>query len=85
MIERSKTPLLPEKELLAMGFNIILYANAAMQRLLGYSLEELQRLRFGARETWPEPEAVFRRARTAAAPPGCSGVSTILPCSQVTS
>ena len=30
MIERSKTPLLPEKELLAMGFNIILYANAAL-------------------------------------------------------
>lgn len=30
MVERSKTPLLPEKELLAMGFNIILYANAAL-------------------------------------------------------
>jgi hypothetical protein len=26
---------------------------------------ELQRLRFGARETWPEPEPVFRRARAA--------------------
>jgi 2-methylisocitrate lyase-like PEP mutase family enzyme len=30
MVERSKTPLLPEKELLAMGFSIILYANAAL-------------------------------------------------------
>jgi len=30
MIERSRTPLLPEGELLAMGFNIILYANAAL-------------------------------------------------------
>jgi 2-methylisocitrate lyase-like PEP mutase family enzyme len=30
MIERSRTPLLPGKELLAMGFNIILYANAAL-------------------------------------------------------
>jgi len=30
MVERSKTPLLPERELLAMGFNIILYANAAL-------------------------------------------------------
>ncbi len=30
MIERSRTPLVPEKELLAMGFNIILYANAAL-------------------------------------------------------
>ena len=30
MVERSKTPLLPEKELAAMGFNIILYANAAL-------------------------------------------------------
>ncbi len=30
MVERSRTPLLPEKELLAMGFNIILYANAAL-------------------------------------------------------
>ncbi len=30
MIERSKTPLLPEAELLEMGFNIILYANAAL-------------------------------------------------------
>lgn len=30
MIERSKTPLLPEAELRAMGFNIILYANAAL-------------------------------------------------------
>jgi 2-methylisocitrate lyase-like PEP mutase family enzyme len=29
MIERSRTPLVPEKELLAMGFNVILYANAA--------------------------------------------------------
>jgi transglutaminase-like putative cysteine protease len=26
---------------------------------------DLQRVRFGARETWPEPEAVFRRARQA--------------------
>lgn len=30
MIERSKTPLLPEAQLKAMGFNIILYANAAL-------------------------------------------------------
>ena len=30
MIERSRTPLVPEKELLKMGFNIILYANAAL-------------------------------------------------------
>lgn len=30
MIERSRTPLLPEAELRAMGFNIILYANAAL-------------------------------------------------------
>jgi len=30
MVERSKTPLLPERELLGMGFNIILYANAAL-------------------------------------------------------
>jgi len=30
MVERSKTPLLPEGELLSMGFNIILYANAAL-------------------------------------------------------
>jgi 2-methylisocitrate lyase-like PEP mutase family enzyme len=30
MVERSKTPLLPERELLAMGFNVILYANAAL-------------------------------------------------------
>ena len=30
MIERSRTPLVPEKELLAMGFNVILYANAAL-------------------------------------------------------
>jgi len=30
MIERSRTPLVPEKELLQMGFNIILYANAAL-------------------------------------------------------
>ena len=28
-------------------------------------MEELQRLRFGAPATWPEPEAVFRRARQA--------------------
>jgi hypothetical protein len=28
---------------------------------------ELQRLRYGARATWPEPGAVFRRARLAAA------------------
>lgn len=27
--------------------------------------EELQRLRYGRRETWPEPQAVFRRARQA--------------------
>lgn len=27
--------------------------------------EELQRLRYGRRETWPEPRAVFRRARQA--------------------
>ncbi len=26
-------------------------------------LDELQRVRFGRRETWPEPRAVFRRAR----------------------
>jgi 2-methylisocitrate lyase-like PEP mutase family enzyme len=30
MVERSRTPLLPEKELLDMGFSIILYANAAL-------------------------------------------------------
>jgi len=30
MVERSKTPLLPEGELKAMGFRIILYANAAL-------------------------------------------------------
>ncbi|MGE4240493.1 isocitrate lyase/PEP mutase family protein [Ramlibacter sp.] len=30
MIERSKTPILPEDDLKAMGFNIILYANAAL-------------------------------------------------------
>ena len=30
MIERSRTPLLPEPQLLEMGFNIILYANAAL-------------------------------------------------------
>ncbi len=30
MVERSKTPLLPERELREMGFNIILYANAAL-------------------------------------------------------
>ena len=30
MVERSKTPLLPEKQLLEMGFQIILYANAAL-------------------------------------------------------
>ena len=30
MIERSRTPLLRESELLTMGFNIILYANAAL-------------------------------------------------------
>ena len=28
-------------------------------------VEELQRLRYGARATWPEPEPVFRRARQA--------------------
>ena len=27
--------------------------------------EELQRLRYGRRETWPEPRAVFQRARRA--------------------
>jgi 2-methylisocitrate lyase-like PEP mutase family enzyme len=30
MVERSKTPLLPESELRAMGYRIILYANAAL-------------------------------------------------------
>jgi 2-methylisocitrate lyase-like PEP mutase family enzyme len=30
MVERSKTPLLPETELKAMGYRIILYANAAL-------------------------------------------------------
>jgi len=30
MVERSRTPLVPESELKAMGFNIILYANAAL-------------------------------------------------------
>jgi len=30
MVERSRTPLLPEQELLDMGYNIILYANAAL-------------------------------------------------------
>jgi 2-methylisocitrate lyase-like PEP mutase family enzyme len=30
MIERSKTPLIPEADLRSMGFNIILYANAAL-------------------------------------------------------
>lgn len=30
MVERSKTPLLPEQQLLDMGFQIILYANAAL-------------------------------------------------------
>lgn len=30
MVERSRTPLLPEQQLKAMGFNIILYANAAL-------------------------------------------------------
>lgn len=30
MVERSRTPLLPERELLDMGFQIILYANAAL-------------------------------------------------------
>jgi 2-methylisocitrate lyase-like PEP mutase family enzyme len=30
MVERSKTPLLPEAELRAMGFNIIIFANAAL-------------------------------------------------------
>jgi 2-methylisocitrate lyase-like PEP mutase family enzyme len=31
MVEGGKTPLLPREELLAMGFSIVLYANAAMQ------------------------------------------------------
>ena len=30
MVERSKTPLLPEADLRAMGYSIILYANAAL-------------------------------------------------------
>jgi len=30
MVERSRTPLLPERELLEMGFQVILYANAAL-------------------------------------------------------
>jgi len=30
MVERSRTPLLPERDLLDMGFQIILYANAAL-------------------------------------------------------
>ena len=30
MIERSRTPLVPEKQLLSMGFNLIWYANAAL-------------------------------------------------------
>lgn len=31
----------------------------------GEVVHELQRLRYGRRETWPEPQAVFRRARQA--------------------
>jgi protein-glutamine gamma-glutamyltransferase len=34
---------------------------------------QLQRLRFGARETWPEAAAVFRRARKLARTPGTAG------------
>lgn len=39
MVERSKTPLLPEAELRAMGFNIILYANAALY-LSAFAIKE---------------------------------------------
>ncbi len=31
----------------------------------GIVIHDLQRLRYGRRETWPEPRAVFRRARQA--------------------
>ena len=31
----------------------------------GEVVHELQRLRYGRRETWPEPRGVFRRARQA--------------------
>jgi hypothetical protein len=36
---------------------------AAVVEDVGRVTGQLQRLRFGASETWPEPEAVFRRAR----------------------
>ena len=39
MIERSRTPLVPEAELKAMGYNIILYANAALY-LGSYAIQQ---------------------------------------------
>lgn len=41
MVERSKTPLVPEPELRAIGFNIILYANAALY-LGSYAIKQGQ-------------------------------------------
>jgi hypothetical protein len=37
----------------------------AAPRAVADVVAELQRLRFGARSTWPDPEPVFRRARQA--------------------
>jgi hypothetical protein len=42
-----------------------LRATGAARAEWGAVADELQRLRFGARATWPEPERVFRRARQA--------------------
>lgn len=50
MIERSRTPLLPERELLEMGYRIILYANAALY-LGAYAIRHGLRVLHEARTT----------------------------------
>ncbi|HXA91377.1 MAG TPA: isocitrate lyase/phosphoenolpyruvate mutase family protein [Mycobacterium sp.] len=70
MVEGGKTPLLSRDELVAMGFSIILYANAAMQGAILGSQTVLRRLRdIGSLDTardqlapWDERQRLVRKA-----------------------
>jgi len=70
MVEGGKTPLLPREELLAMGFSVLLYANAAMQGAIRGTQTVLAGLRdAGALDPvldqlapWDERQRLVRRA-----------------------
>jgi 2-methylisocitrate lyase-like PEP mutase family enzyme len=70
MVEGGKTPLLPREELLAMGYSVLLYANAAMQGAIHGTQTVLAGLRdAGALDPvldqlapWDERQRLVRRA-----------------------